>query len=192
MEEIWKDIPGYEGKYQVSNEGRVKSKYHSIIRKQWQNKSGYLYVGLKKNGKQSQYRVNRLVYETFIGPIPHSMHVNHINEDKTDNRLENLCLMTPKENCNWGARNKKLSIAKTNGKGSKIICQYSLDGKYVKKYESVRQAARETGFDQGFLSACARGKYEAAYGYVWKYRNPEEILKALDELFEELYKDDNR
>lgn len=192
MEEIWKDIPGYEGKYQVSDMGNVKSVYRSIIRKQWQSDSGYMYVGLKQNGKQKQHRVNILVYESFIGPVPEGMHINHINEDKTDNRLENLNLMTPKQNANWGTRNDRISSAKINGKMSKAIYQYSLDGQLVNKYPSAKEAARETGFDQGFISACARGEHETAYGYIWRYGNPEKVLEALDELFKEFYEDDNK
>ena len=106
-EEIWKDIVGYEGLYQVSNTGKIKSLNYNhtgrekILKQRLFNR-GYLYVGLWKNGKQKYFSVHRLEYEAFYGEIPKGMQVNHINEIKTDNRLENLNLMTPKENTNWG------------------------------------------------------------------------------------------
>ena len=103
MEEIWKDINGYEGLYQISNLGRVKSFYSGYVKiLKLKITNGYYRIGLRKNGKRKFYQIHRLVYETFIGEIPQGIQVNHINEVKTDNRLENLNLMTPKENINWG------------------------------------------------------------------------------------------
>ena len=105
MEEIWKDIEGYPN-YMISSYGRVKSLNYNhtgreeILKPKITN--GYYRIGLRKNGKRKFYQIHRLVYETFIGEIPQGIQVNHINEVKTDNRLENLNLMTPKENINWG------------------------------------------------------------------------------------------
>lgn len=119
--EVWKDIKGYEGLYQISNLGRIKGVDHwrkngtngyihkGKVMSLDYNKKGYFYVNLCKDGKHKLYRVHRLVYETFVGPIPENMQVNHINEVKTDNRLENLNLMTSKENANWGTRNRRIS-----------------------------------------------------------------------------------
>jgi len=104
--EIWKDIPGYEGKYQVSNLGNVKSmnymhtkKEHILIKRV--QPTGYHTVTFCKNGKAKQYLVHRIVYQTFAGEIPEGMQVNHIDENKLNNNIGNLNLMTPKENCNW-------------------------------------------------------------------------------------------
>ena len=115
IEEIWKDIPNYEGIYQVSNLGRVKSlerfrkgKNDSLasvkekIFKPQIDHRGYYRVELWKQSIGKRYKVHRLVWEAFNGSIPEGLQVNHINEIKTDNRLENLNLMTPKENTNWG------------------------------------------------------------------------------------------
>lgn len=105
-EEIWKPVVGYEGLYEVSSEGRVRSlnyKKQNRIQVLVQNYSRkYPYLLLCKDGKIKTHLVHRLVWEAFNGPIPDGMQVNHINEVKTDNRLENLNLMTPKENINWG------------------------------------------------------------------------------------------
>ena len=172
--EIWKDIKGFEGLYQVSNLGRVKSleridaRGHRLkekILKPRANHKGYYQVGLCKNSKVRFYFVHRLVWLVFNGQIPENMQVNHINEIKTDNRPVNLNLMTPKENTNWGTRNKR-----STKKRSKVVLQFTLDGILVKEYPSTKQVERETGFANQYISACCNGKYKAAYGYKWKYK----------------------
>lgn len=117
MIEIWKDIPNYEGKYQVSNHGNVRSLKFQKIRNLHPGKTkiGYLSVGLCKDGVKQALYVHRLVWEAFNGPIPENMQVNHINEDKTDNRLENLNLLSPMENLNWGtAQERRLQTLLTS------------------------------------------------------------------------------
>ena len=170
-EEIWKDIKGFEGLYRVSNLGRVKSFYglkEKILKPQIVR--GYYRVVLYKQSIKKNYSVHRLVWSTFNGQMPENMQVNHINEIKTDNRLENLNLMTAKENCNWGTRNERFAKKQTNGKKSKPVLQFTLDNILVKEYPSIHQAERETGFANQHISACCNGKYKAAYGYIWKYK----------------------
>ncbi len=182
MEEIWKDIPGYEGWYKVSNFGRVRSVDRYVnhpdggksirsgrIIKPLKTHDNYLYVGLWKNGKCHRYKVHRLVYEAFNGLIPEGMQVNHINEDKTDNRLENLNLMTPKENYNWGTRNNRISKTKTNGRTSKPVLQLTLDGELVREWPSMNEAQRH-GYDSGNISACCLGKLKTYKGFIWRYK----------------------
>ena len=172
--EIWKDIPNYEG-YQVSNLGRVKSLERPyrvnerILKPQLSNK-GYYQIGLRKNSVRKFYSVHRLVYEAFNGPIPENMQVNHINEIKTDNRLENLNLMACKENINYGTRNERAGKVLKNGKKSKTVLQFDLQDNFIKEYASTHQAERETGFAQGHICACCKGKLKTAYNYKWKYK----------------------
>ena len=173
--EIWKDIPNYEGIYQVSNIGRVKSlkRPHGlkekILKPQMLN-NGYYRVHLHKQSIRKNYYIHRLVFEAFNGQIPENMQVNHINEIKTDNRLSNLNLMTCKENINFGTRNERVAKKQTNGKKSKTVLQFDLNDNLVKEYPSTKQVERELGFDQGNIVKCCKGKLKQAYGYKWRYK----------------------
>ena len=178
IEEIWKDIKGFEGIYQASNLGRVKSLERfrkgkngflvsvkeKILKPRMLN-SGYYIVQLYKNSIGKWYQVHRIVWEAFNGSISEGLQVNHINEVKTDNRLSNLNLMTPKENCNWGSRNERRAK-----KQSKVVLQFTLDNILVKEYPSIKQVEREKGFAHQHISACCKGKYKQMYGYIWKYK----------------------
>lgn len=177
IEEIWKDIKGFEG-YQVSNLGRVKSlerfrkgKNGSLVTvkekilKPRMLNSGYYIVQLYKNSIPKWYQVHRIVWEAFNGSISEGLQVNHINEVKSDNRLSNLNLMTRKENINYGT-----GIERRAKKQSKVVLQFTLDNILVKEYPSAHQVERELGFSHGNICACCNGKLKQAYGYIWKYK----------------------
>ena len=173
--ETWKDIPNYEGIYQVSNLGRVKSLKRPYRRKEKIlkskiNSSGYYQVELWKNSIEKKYLVHRLVWLAFNGPIPENMQVNHINEIKSDNRLLNLNLMMPKENTNWGTGIERRAKKQINGKYSKPVLQFDLNDNFIKEFPSIKQVERETGFDQGNIIKCCKGKLKTAYNYKWKYK----------------------
>ena len=172
--EEWKDIPEYEGLYQASNLGRVKSikridalgrRLKGKILKLQINRTGYYIVALSKNSIVKKYQVHRLVYEAFNGQIPEGYEINHLDERPVNNRLENLNLVTHKENCNWGTRNER-----STKKRSKVVLQFTLDDVLVKEYQSTHQVERETGFASQYISACCNGKYKTAYGYKWGYK----------------------
>ena len=174
MEEIWKPVLGYEGLYEVSNFGRVKSFFYkrqgkTIVLSPRKVGNGYLAVHLSKDKKKISFRIHRLVWEAFNGPIPAGMQVNHNNEVKTDNRLENLSLMVQKDNLNWGTRNKRASKAMTNGKLSKRVFQYSLGGEFIQGYPSISEAARQLNKRTGSICLCCKGKAKTAYGFIWRY-----------------------
>lgn len=166
--EIWLDIKGYEGLYQVSSEGRVKSlkrkrrKNERILKPS--NDRGYLYVDLCSGGKRKRHKVHRLVCQAFCENPENKPEVNHINENASDNRACNLEWCTRKENNNHGTRTER--SAKTQ---SKSIGQYTHDGELIKIWPSARETERKTGFGHGYISQAANGKCKQAYGFIWKY-----------------------
>ena len=119
--EIWKDVPGYDGYYQVSNMGRVMSVNYNHTTKckvlmPVKNTDNYLTVLLYKDRKRKRLLIHRLVWQTFNGPIPEGLQINHIDENPQNNSLDNLNLMTPKENSNWGTRTERMRNTLRNNK----------------------------------------------------------------------------
>lgn len=168
--EIWKDIRGYEGKYQISNWGRVKSvertsttgqHLHEKLMKTCKDVGGYDFVPLWSNGKKKNFKVHRLVLENF-NPVENmrNLDCNHKDEDKTNNRLENLEWLTRKENLNYGTHNKRISEAH----GVRILCV-----ELNKEYESIQSAAIEFNHDRGNIWRVLDKPDRTACGYHWKY-----------------------
>lgn len=175
--EIWKNIEGYEGFYQVSNMGRVKSlerknsqgrTVKERILKPAVKKAGYVEVNLYAGGKPKTLKVHRLVCEAFNDNRDEKPEVNHINEIKTDNRACNLEWCTRRENCNHGTRNSRAgkAIAKAN---SKPLGQWTKEGELVKTWSSLTEIGRQTGFSRGNISQVANGNRKTAYGFIWRY-----------------------
>ena len=188
---IWRDIPGYEGKYQVSNTGQVRSlNYNGTGKKQILKGGttihGYKQVILYKDGKHKRYSVHRLVAQAFI-PNPNNLpQVNHKDENKTNNVAWNLEWISPKDNCNYGTRNKrrseamkgqkrtkaakrKMSKAK-KGKGKPVL-MFTLDGQFIRRFDCVADANEYLG--KGRYNAniylCAGGINNTAHGFIFKY-----------------------
>ena len=164
--EIWKDIQGYEGLYQVSNYGRVRSLERVIMRLNGKpqhikkkilmhviDKYGYSIVHLRKNGKGKMKKLHRLVAETFIPNPQHLPQVNHKDENKTNNNVDNLEWCTPSYNINYGTRKKRVAR-----KESKRVFQYTLDGDLIKIWDSLSECGRN-GFRPSIVSMCCNNKY---------------------------------
>lgn len=159
MEEIYKDIEGYAGLYQISNHGNVKSFHTSKekILKPVKDKDGYLFVGLYKQGKHKKhYKVHRLVAKAFIENPDNLPVVNHKDEDKTNNKVDNLEYCTAEYNINYGTRNQRIS--------KRVLCIET-----GKIYQSGKQVERELGFFSSYISSACNGKLKQAYGYTWRY-----------------------
>ena len=171
-EEVWKTIDGYE-EYQVSDKGRVKSlKFgKERILKPRRDTCGYLSVSLSKNGEIKQYMVHRLVAKVFIQNPNNLPEVNHLDENKENNSVENLEWCDQKYNHNYGTRNQRISEKNTNGKLSKPVLQYTLDGEFVREWKSLMDVERNLGYFQTYISSCCLGKHKSAYKFVWKYKN---------------------
>lgn len=173
--EIWKDIPNFEGVYQVSNFGDVKSlgryvrlsdklggrrKKKECLLKIEVCKNGYLRVSLNKDGSRKHFLVHRLVAEAFI-PNPQNMpQINHKDEDKTNNRVENLEWCDAKYNSNYGKRTMKASIAKF-----KPVKQYDMQGNFIREFSSFKEASASVGVEI-YKQDCNVGR--SAGGYQWR------------------------
>ena len=161
MDEIWRDIQGYEGLYQISNKGRVKSLKcgkEKILRPR-DNVNGYLFVNL---GRKNKKYIHRLVYETFKGFKNKNSIINHINSDKRDNKLNNL------EECNYSYN---LIYAYYHGERKlKPVSQFSLNGVLIDTYTTGKEASEKTGVSRSGICNCCKGKRKSAGRFIWKYK----------------------
>ena len=179
MEEIWKDIRDYEGLYQISNKGNVKSIGNNKTKKEKILKSsvdtiGYLFVGLCKNGVQKRYFVHRLVAQAFIQNPNNYPQVNHKDENKQNNCVKNLEYCDAKYNVNYGTRNKRVVEKNTNHPSlSKPVLQINPNtNEIIAEFPSIKEVERQFGFLHSNISRCCNGKpkRKTAYGYIWRYK----------------------
>ena len=162
-EEIWCPIKGYEGLYQVSDKGSVKSIGYGKERilKPGRIKTGYLRVNLCKNGEKKNWLVHRIVAQAFI-PNPDNLpEVNHKDEDKENNSVQNLEWCDGKYNINYGTRTDRCS---------KPVLQFTKDGKLVREWKSASDVERNLGYFQNYISSCCTGKCKSAYDFIWKFK----------------------
>lgn len=175
VEEVWRPVAGYNGRYEVSDLGNVKSMDYNHtgqtrVLSECDDGSGYRLVCLCKDGRQKSCKVHRLVAEAFI-PNPGNLpQVNHKNEDKTDNRAENLEWCSQSYNINYGTANERAGKAKVNHPGlSRTVFQFDLQGHLVREWPSLHEVRRQTGWNCANISACCLGKCKTAYHHFWKY-----------------------
>nr|UVX77624.1 MAG: zinc-binding loop region of homing endonuclease [Bacteriophage sp.] len=205
MEEIWKDIKGFEGLYKISNFGRIKNVPHWVTRKYYKPTTGdhiedklyikeviinpkkkyyhknrgitdYFYYGvsLRKDGKYYNKTIHRLVAEAFI-PNPNNLPcVNHKDENRLNNNVENLEWCTYQHNNTWKDRLKKsLETFNTNPKNRRKVYQYTKDGMFIREYESVKDAVVEMGLKCSsgiYLSCNSNNCYPR--GFKWSFNPP--------------------
>ena len=183
MVETWTDVKGYENLYQSSTFGRARSVDRWVkdtngslrfckgkILKPCINGRGYFQVALYKNGKKKIHLVHRLIAEAFL-PNPDNLPcVNHRDECKTNNNVENLEFCTYEYNNTYGTRIERIAEKNTNGKQCKPILQYTLDGQFVREWASATQAEREGGFSSECICRCCKGKQKTHKGFIFKYK----------------------
>lgn len=181
-EEIWKDIEGYEGRYQVSNYGDVKScERHEILcdgrertrkmrmLKPYTDKHGYKYVTLFKKGDAIKKKIHRLVGQAFI-PNPEKLPcINHKDENPSNNHISNLEWCSVKYNNTYGSRIQRMVEKKINGKKSKPVIQVTLKGEVVNIYPSANEVKRQLGWDVGGVCHACNNDFPTYKGYVWRF-----------------------
>lgn len=177
--EEWRDIVGWEGLYQVSNLGRVRSldriqidkngnehTFHSKMLKLRFDKDGYLVVHLRNLSKSKLCKVHRLVAEAFIDNPLHLPQVNHLSEDKTNNKAPALEWSTCIDNVNYGTGIER----RRYNKAVAVNC-YDLQHNFIAHYNSAADAKRALciPMSDSHISACCKNKRHTAYNYIWEY-----------------------
>ena len=188
MKEIWKEIKDYEGLYQVSNLGRVKSLNYNHtgkerVLKPGKDTNGYSIVILSKNKETKLCLVHRLVATAFLDNPENKPYINHKiegDEGKTMNMVifntdgsvnkekTTIEWVTPKENNDYGTHNERISKAMTNGKLSKKVLQLTLTGDLIREWPSTMECGRN-GFCQSSVAKCCRGEIPKYKGFKWCY-----------------------
>lgn len=180
MQEIWKDVVGYEGLYKVSNLGNVMS-FQPNCRNRNQyltpfNNGGYFRVTFTVKRKRTNHLVHRLVADAFIPNPENKEAVNHIDGCKTNNHVDNLEWVTKSENTRHAIRIglRPSSTPKTRLKGSKNplskkVYQYEKEGPFVKEWSCAGDAAEALGFTKDYILRCCRGERMTYMGFVWRF-----------------------
>lgn len=194
-EEIWRPIDGYEGRYEVSSIGRIKS----LSRKSWNghgimilrerilapgiNSRGYETVNLYINGKRNNVLVHQIVAKTFIPNPEGKPCIDHINTNRRDNHIKNLRWCTQAENCNNILSRKKISEANRGEKHpmwgkrgadnpfSHPVSQFTKDGVYIKTFPSVLDAAKEINAGRHLIYRVLCGARKSCRGFMWRYES---------------------
>lgn len=173
--EEWKPIPGFEGMYEVSTWGRVKSYLYSKryktserILSPGKNNKGYYFVTLCKDNKKKKCTIHRLVAEAFIFNPSNFPQVNHKDEHKENNCVSNLEWCDCSYNNSYGTK-----LQRAAEKCSKSVVQLDKNGVFIAEYKSTQEASRVTSISQGNISSCCNHKYrhKSAGGFIWMYKD---------------------
>lgn len=185
--EIWKSIVGYEGLYEVSSLGNFRKLLSDGSIKNLKttpNNWGYYTIGLRKNGKVKQYRISRLIAEAFIPNPDNKPYVDHIDTDKSNNRVDNLRWVTPSENSNnplsvshmlesWNnldrrRHQREINLGELHPR-ARSVCQLNESGTIINIFPTSIEAAKCLGCKHSNITKCCKGERKRAGGYRWKY-----------------------
>lgn len=174
IQEIWEPISGYEGLYEVSNLGNVRSVDRVVISSRQVNRRlkgkllspsinnrGYQYVNLVKGGRSKSVTIHKLVALAFIPNPKDKPCIDHINAIRTDNRSENLRWCSHRENQNFPIATSKRKVTRVN--------MYTKKGEFVKQFKSITDAEREIGVSHSNICASCAGRRNEAGGFKWEY-----------------------
>ena len=175
MMEEWKEIPGYEGLYEVSNKGNVRNVRRNKLLRLSKTNNRYIRVSLCKNGIKTGLTVHRLVAEAFIENPYNLPEVNHIDEDKTNNSVDNLEWCDHKYNMNYGTINRRRGESLGYGKDNPYsipIIQYDKNGEFIKEWDSTMDVERELHIQHSNITKCCKKQlhFKTAGGFIWRYK----------------------
>ena len=186
FKEEWKDVVGYDGLYKISNTGQVLSmNYRGVKGRVGKlcpsfDRYGYLQVVLSKDSKKKTHKVHRLVAIAFIKNTDNLPCINHKDENKTNNHVNNLEWCTVKYNNTYKTRTERAAAKK-----SIPILQFTKDGQFIREFMSAESALKNIGLNiktrNSHISACCKGKRNQAYGFLWRYKD-EDRNKISDEI----------
>lgn len=194
-DELFIDIKGYDGRYKIGNKGTIigisrsndnRYKNKQWILKQYEDRKGYMYVTLQRKKRRKTIKVHRLVAEHFIENKNNYPCVNHIDSNRKNNDVSNLEFCTHKQNTQWALKTGRFdNMKKLNSermKGNKLngyiyaneitkkkIIQCDLDDNFIKEYQSISEASRQTGITITGISYCANGIRKSGGGYLWRF-----------------------
>ena len=181
--EVWKDVPNYEGIYKASNFGRIKmvkrtltdslgkkiNKKEHILKPRTGNR--YYMIALYKNGKREDLLLHRVIAQTFIPNPENKPFVNHKDENCFNNCSDNLMWCTQKENMNWGTINERMS---KNSKSKRKVNQYDMNGNFIKQWDCMTDFYKSKGLKlKTGIIECCKGRRQSHMGYKWKYADEE-------------------
>ena len=167
--EVWRDVVGYEGMYKVSNKGRVASSRKGELRLMhpYISQFGYYRVVLKTRPTCKHILVHRLVAEAFI-PNPLGLEfINHKDEVRTNNLVENLEWCTKGYNNTYGTALEKAHATRVKHGVTTIVVVYSLSGEHLARYDSMYDAAKSEGCSYGAVESCVKGRHNIANGKIY-------------------------
>ena len=168
--EIWKDIPNYEGHYQASNLGRIRSiKKETKILKEINRNDGYKYVNLSKNGKSKPIKVHKIIAKTFLSNPQNFPVINHKDGNKINNSIDNLEFCTQSHNLKEAYKLGLKKPNKINIRKRKKVLQKDKSGKIIKIWDSIKEASIKLNIKDSNISQVCKNKRNYAGNYIWEY-----------------------